>query len=332
MDATNLKLLVTPSNNCVATLSANADLWTATAGFNQDLGIQVSSPLGTYTADRVGWKESGGFAGTFSPNAASVQTLFPMNSGITYAVKLVWKANRTASGATIFAGAGSGPKYSPTRLTVQLNCPAATTDRITTAPQSVTAGSISGPITVQLVDAYGNPAPAGLGGQTFTISSSSTSTQSVTLDNNGVPATTLTIPAGASSASFKFRDPVAESVTVQAQATGFTTLTQVETVVPGITSQFKLTAPSAVTKGTAFNVTVTAQDKYGNTTPTYTGTIHFTSSDGAAVLPANYTYLTTDNGVHTFPVTLNTVGTQTVTATDTPNSQFTGISGPITVS
>jgi hypothetical protein len=333
MDPTNLKLLVTPSNNCVATLSANADLWTATAGFNQDLGIQVSSTQGTYTADRVGWKESGGFAGTFSPNAASVQTLFPMNNGITYAVKLVWKANRTASGATIFAGAGPiGPRYSPTRLTVQLNCPAASTDRITSAPQSVTAGSISGPITVQLVDTYGNPAPAGPGGQTFTISSASSSAQSVTLDSNGVPATTLTIPAGASSASFKFRDPVAESVTVQAQATGFTTLTQTETVVPGITSQFKLTAPSAVTRGTSFNVTVTAQDKYGNTTPTYTGTIHFTSSDSAAVLPANYTFLTTDNGVHTFSVTFNTVGTQTVTATDTPNSQFTGISGPITVS
>jgi hypothetical protein len=332
MDATNLKLLITPSNNCVATLSANADLWTATAGFNQDLGIQVSSTQGTYAADRVGWKESGGFAGTFSPNAASVQTLFPVNSGITYAVKLVWKANRTASGATIFAGAGPiGPKYSPTRLTVQLNCPAASTDRITSAPQSVTAGSISGPITVQLIDTYGNPTPAGPGGQTFTISSASTSAQSVTLDSNGVPATTLTIPAGASSASFKFRDPVAESVTVQAQATGFTTLTQTETVVPGITSQFKLTAPSAVTRGVAFNVTVTAQDKYGNTTPTYTGTIHFTSSDSAAALPANYTFLSTDNGVHTFSVTLNTVATQTVTATDTPNSQFTGISGPISV-
>jgi large repetitive protein len=142
----------------------------------------------------------------------------------------------------------------------------------------------------------------------------------------------LTIPAGASSASFKFKDPVAESVTVQAQATGFTTLTQVETVVPGVTSQFNLTAPSAATKGTAFNVTVTAQDKYGNTTPAYTGTIHFTSSDSAALLPANYTFVSTDNGVHSFSVTLNTVGTQTVTATDTPNSQFTGVSGPITVS
>jgi hypothetical protein len=333
MDATNLKLLITPSNNCVATLSANADLWTAMAGINQDLGIQVSSTLGTYTADRVGWKESGGFAGTFSPNAASVQTLFPMNSGITYAVKLVWKANRTASGASIFAGAGPiGSKYSPTRLSAQLNCPAALTDRITTAPQSVTAGSVSGPITVQLVDIYGNPAPAGLGGQTFAISSTSASGQSVTLDSSGAPATTLTIPAGASSASFKFKDTVAESVTVQAQATGFTTQTQIETVVPDVTAQFKLTAPSSATHGVPFNVTLTAQDKYGNTTPAYTGTVHFTSSDGAAVLPANYTFISTDNGVHTVVVTLNTVGTQTVTATDTVTSPVTGATGPITVS
>ena len=333
MDATNLKLLITPTNNCVATLSANADLWTATAGINQDIGVQVSTPTGLYTADRVGWKESGGYAGTFSPNAASVQTLFPMNAGVTYAVKLVWKANRTASGATIYAGAGPiGSKYSPTRLSAQLNCPAVVGDRLTTAPQTVSAGSISGPITVQLVDSYGNPASAGLGGQTFAISSTSTSGQSVTLDSNGVLANTLTIPAGASSASFKFRDPVVEGVTVQVQASGFTTLTQAETVIPGATSKFKLTSPSAVTHGVAFNLTITAQDKYGNTTPTYTGTIHFTSTDGAAVLPANYTFLSTDNGVHTFSVTLNTVGSQTVTATDTPSSPITGITGPITVS
>jgi hypothetical protein len=196
----------------------------------------------------------------------------------------------------------------------------------------VSAGSISGPITVQLVDTYGNPTPAGVGGQTFTISSTSTSGQAVTLDGNGVPANTLTIPAGASSANFKFTDTVVEGVTVQVQATGFTTLTQSETVIPGATSKFKLTAPSAVTHGVAFNLTITAQDNYGNTTPGYTGMIHFTSSDGAAVLPANYTFLSTDNGVHTFSVTLNTVGTQTVTATDTPNSQVTGVSGPITVS
>ena len=37
----------------------------------------------------------------------------------------------------------------------------------------------------------------------------------------------------------------------------------------------------------------------------YTGTVHFTSSDGAAVLPANSTLT---NGVGTFSVTLKTAG------------------------
>ena len=34
MDSTNLKLVLTPATNCVATLSANTDLWTANAGTN----------------------------------------------------------------------------------------------------------------------------------------------------------------------------------------------------------------------------------------------------------------------------------------------------------
>ena len=50
----------------------------------------------------------------------------------------------------------------------------------------------------------------------------------------------------------------------------------------------------------AHNVTVTALDAYGNMATGYTGTVHFTSSDGQAVLPANYTFIAGDAGVHTF--------------------------------
>ena len=81
----------------------------------------MSSTRGTYSADREGWKESGGYGGTFSPNAASVLALFPMDSGVTYTVKLQWKANH-AAGGTIYAGAGQGPRYSPTHLSAFLNC------------------------------------------------------------------------------------------------------------------------------------------------------------------------------------------------------------------
>src|SRR5262249_18501349 len=50
--------------------------------------------------------------------------------------------------------------------------------------------------------------------------------------------------------------------------------------------------------------------------PGYTGKVHFTSTDAAAVLPADYTFVAGDNGIHSFNVTLKTGGSQTVTVTD----------------
>src|SRR5207253_3229386 len=85
------------------------------------------------------------------------------------------------------------------------------------------------------------------------------------------------------------------------------------------------------------NVTVTAKDQFDNTATGYTGTVHFTSSDAQAVagagLPANYTFVAGDNGVHVFTngVTLKTVGSRTVTAADTVTSTITGATNPITV-
>jgi IPT/TIG domain len=116
IDATNLRLTCLPTANQSTLLTANADLWTANAGYNQDLGIFVSDNGG---ADQLlAWKESGGFAGTFSPNAAYIQDLYNMTSGHSYVFKLKWKTNKPASGATIVAGAGTGP-YSPTSLVAE---------------------------------------------------------------------------------------------------------------------------------------------------------------------------------------------------------------------
>lgn len=67
--------------------------------------------------------------------------------------------------------------------------------------------------------------------------------------------------------------------------------------------------------GVAHTVTVTAEDGSGSPIAGYTGTVTLSSSDGHATLPAAYTFVPSDNGVHTFAVTLNTGGTQTITAT-----------------
>ena len=58
--------------------------------------------------------------------------------------------------------------------------------------------------------------------------------------------------------------------------------------------------------------------------PATRGTVHFTSSDGQASLPADYTFIAGDAGVHTFTRHAEDGGHQTVTATDTVTGSITG--------
>jgi hypothetical protein len=89
--------------------------------------------------------------------------------------------------------------------------------------------------------------------------------------------------------------------------------------------------PSPTTAGSAHTFTVTLYDAYGNVATGYTGTLHVTSSDVLAVLPADYTFTSKDAGKHTFTATLNTKGTQSITATDTATSSLTGTQSGIQV-
>ena len=79
---------------------------------------------------------------------------------------------------------------------------------------------------------------------------------------------------------------------------------------------------------------MTATDAYGNRVSSYRGTVHFTSSDAKAKLPANFKFTAADNGTHAFvgTVILKTAGTQSVTATDTVTATITGVQYGIVVS
>src|SRR5262245_31195616 len=92
-------------------------------------------------------------------------------------------------------------------------------------------------------------------------------------------------------------------------------------------THFAVLVPPSVTAGTAFNVTVQALDGSNNPVNDYTGTVHFTSTDAAAVLPADAMQ---SSGSAMYSVTLNSIGTQTITVTDATNN-LTGTSQPITV-
>ena len=94
-------------------------------------------------------------------------------------------------------------------------------------------------------------------------------------------------------------------------------------------------APASTAAGASFSFTVTAKDLAGVAAGGYTGTVHFSSSDSQAAMPASYTFTTGtggDSGVHTFTGVLKSAGSQTITATDAANSSITGISSSIAVS
>ncbi len=94
-----------------------------------------------------------------------------------------------------------------------------------------------------------------------------------------------------------------------------------------VTLNLAISAP-ATTPVTPFNFTVIAQDVNNNTVTSYSGLMHFSSSDSNAVLPADAALT---NGVGTFAATLRTIGNQTISASDTANSRIAGSSNVILV-
>jgi ELWxxDGT repeat protein len=94
---------------------------------------------------------------------------------------------------------------------------------------------------------------------------------------------------------------------------------------PPAASSFTVSGfPSPATAGVAGSFTVTATTSSGATATGYTGTVHFSSSDGQAGPPADYTFTSADAGVHAFSAVLNTAGTHSLTATDTVSPSITG--------
>jgi len=141
IDSTNLALTTTTAAAPqTAVITGNVDLFTTSTGLNQDVGVFVSGGTGAFSAGKVvAWKESGGYGGTLSPNAAAVQAIIPLEASTAYTFKLQWKGNKPVAGGTIQAGGGPLPgmpgQYSPTRLSVRIVPAAGNTVQGTTSNQ-----------------------------------------------------------------------------------------------------------------------------------------------------------------------------------------------------
>jgi hypothetical protein len=201
--------------------------------------------------------------------------------------------------------------------------PAAATSLRLIAPSATTAGQ-SMHVTVTLLDAYGNVAT----GYTGTVHFTSSDAQAALPANYRFNSS----DAGTHTFSVTLKTAGSQSITVTDTVTGSLTASAAGiTVTPGALLLAFGGVPGSTTAGSAWSVTLTAGDAYGNTITGYTGTVHFTSSDAKAALPANYTFTSADAGTHAFSVTLKTAASQSITATDTLTSSLTATSAGIVV-
>ncbi len=190
-------------------------------------------------------------------------------------------------------------------------------------PSPITAGN-GATLTVAAMDPFGNTAT----GYTGTVHFTSSDAQALLPTDYTFTVT----DAGTHSFSITLVTAATQSITATDKSNGSLTGSQVGIVVKAAAANhFTLNLPSSATAGNGVSAAVTALDIFGNTATSYAGTVHFTSSDGQAVLPGNYTFQSGDNGQHSFSPVFKTAGSQTFTVTDTANGALT-VSGNITVS
>ena len=150
------------------------------------------------------------------------------------------------------------------------------------------------------------------------------------LDQNGksmgdYTSSTTFSASGATVTGSSVSATTAGSYTVTGTCNGITSNSATLTVTAGPTTTIVVSGyPSSAMAGTSNSVTVTAYDASGNIATGYTGTVQITSSDTQALLPSNYQFTAVDAGVHSFSVTLESAGTQSITATDTLKTSITG--------
>jgi hypothetical protein len=179
-----------------------------------------------------------------------------------------------------------------------------------TVPASTTAGAAL-PMTITAVDANGNPATGFLG--TVYLTTSDPAVHS-TFTYTFTPA-----DAGSHTFASTLNLVTLGNQTVTVAAPFLTSSTSTVLVTPAVT-HLGISAPASSVAGNTFDVTVTALDSLGGVGTGFTSTIHFTSSDVQAGLPADYTFTAADAGIHTFAVTLRTAGTRFLSATEVGSS------------
>jgi hypothetical protein len=353
---TGLSLTVTPANANAYQISAAST--TPTAGASDPLTITLVDPFGnvetgfsgdkTLTFSGLSTSPNGTVPAVTDKNGTAVnqgtaETL-SFTNGVASASLVAYAAEMKNLKVIDSVGLASS-SAGGTGLSLTVTPANANAYQITAASPTPTAGA-SDPLTITLVDPFGNTETGFSGDKTLTFSGLSTSpngTLPTVTDKTGTAvnegtAETLSFTNGVSSAGGVLVATDAQTATlavtdsnqVSSTSTGGAGVSL--TVKPANATHFALSAPAAAEAGSAVTVTVTAQDTLGNTATGYMGTVQFSSSDPNALLPSTYQFAAGDQGVHRFSVIFQKAGSQTVTVTDTVTATIMGSTPAVSVS
>jgi len=256
-----------------------------------------------------------GYTGTIHLTSTDPSAVLPADFTLTAGTKQVIIKLRTSGLQTITATDTASPTVTGTSSSINVN--PVVYKLILSGPTTATAGIVNTYI-VNAADSVNN-----------TVTSYSGTVHVTSSDPNAVLPGDVTLTNGTASFTVTFKTATTVFVTATDTVNSSIKGSFAGIVVSGgAASQFVVTAPASTTSGAAFYATVTAKDAYGNLAKSYTGTVHFTSTDPLAVLPANTTLA---NGTKQVSVKLKTHGNQTVTATDIANTGITETSSMIAV-
>jgi hypothetical protein len=284
----------------------------ATAGTPVSLSVTISGNGVTPTGSATFQVKIGG--GSFSTIGSAVA----LNSGGSASATYTPQSSSTYQFQVEYSGDSNYNAFTGSAASLTVNPAGAAYFVVSGYPTSTTAGVVH-TVTVVVYDTYGNVVTNYAGSVKITSSDSLAGLPGNAGLASGV-GTFSVILKTAGSQSINASDSVTSSITGSQSGITVNAASALNLLVSGY--------PSPTVAGVAHTVIVTAKDAYNNTVTGYSDEVKFASSDGAAVLPPNG-FLA--SGVGSFSVTLKTVGSQSITATDTSAISITGSQSGITV-
>jgi hypothetical protein len=304
-------------------LAAGAAISMAVAGMPSQVTAGSAIPLAVSLTDAQG-NAASGYTGKLHFTSSDGHATLPADYTFTAAdagMHVFSVTLLTAGAQTVTAGDGS---LSVTTSGAQVVAAAAASCAMSGVPSSTTTGTAFSP-KVTLYDSFSNVA-AGYTGKVHFTSADTLATLPADYTYQAADAGAHTFTNGAF-----FGTAGSQTLTATDTVNSAITCSGTSTVSGGATDHLVLSGlPASATAGKSVGFTVTV--KQGTVTDSaYRGTISFSSSDGAASLPANYLFTSGDAGTHGFSVTFETPGSQTISAQDVSNAAITGSGGPVTV-